>query len=399
MASFAQQLCICGKPGDKRCGRCKMKSYCSRECQSADYSKHKEWCKMMTYQMNSGSCATALNCAGTLLPHLPSLLATKPFAPQPPLSNPVLPLEQFVPWFMVLGTANLQFGLVPTIAPLIAVVRRGNHFTGITLNPLSGNMPKTQTFIPFSAFNGTKVLPAALRSDPEDMKAIYLMISLSSKCTQFVSAFSLLIQKITHTHRMTYQGERVIGWGIQDGNLDTKHPNCCALKMVSVRNPADAVKVVECVKDNRPLPKNSADRLDLGSHSTHVWLNFVTESGRMFDLDLSSWQFGPLFPFPCILPIDVKSSSTLSTTLNGMCKRDRLMSITMNELKLCIDELMDNHVTMVRGFANGNSDLTLDSFKSLLENVGTAAMNPIALEKEMPNFENPYYFWNRLRSL
>ncbi len=37
-------VCICGKNGDMRCGRCK-KSYCSKECQRADWPNHKSSCK------------------------------------------------------------------------------------------------------------------------------------------------------------------------------------------------------------------------------------------------------------------------------------------------------------------------------------------------------------------
>ncbi len=119
MACIAQ-VCICGKPGDKKCGGCKMKWYCSYECQGADYSKHQEWCEMMAFQMNSESSATSSNRAVNLLPRLPSLLAANR-RPQAPPSNPVLPLEQFIPWFVVLATTHLQFQVVQMIAPLIAV--------------------------------------------------------------------------------------------------------------------------------------------------------------------------------------------------------------------------------------------------------------------------------------
>ncbi len=259
-------------------------------------------------------------------------------------------------------------------------------------------MPSRQTFIPFNDFNGTKVLPAALRSDPEDMKAVYMMISFSSKCTQFVAAFGLLIQKIFHTHQMTYEGERIIGWAIQDGNMDATHPNFCTLDLLLVRNSNDAVKVVECVNNNRPVPTQTAEELTLQGNSTHIWLTFVTESGRVYDLDLSSWQFGPMLPFPCIMPIDIKSSD-LSMTLNGMCKRDRLLATTMKDFGDCIQDLLTTHVAMVKGVQGGNPNLTLDVFKSKLEDVGTAAMNPVGLQMEMPSFDNSYHFWNRLRKL
>jgi hypothetical protein len=36
--------CICGKNGDKKCGKCKRKMYCSKECQLEDWPNHKKTC-------------------------------------------------------------------------------------------------------------------------------------------------------------------------------------------------------------------------------------------------------------------------------------------------------------------------------------------------------------------
>jgi len=39
--------CICGQPGEVFCGRCNMQWYCSVDCQTADYERHKLGCKAM----------------------------------------------------------------------------------------------------------------------------------------------------------------------------------------------------------------------------------------------------------------------------------------------------------------------------------------------------------------
>ena len=38
--------CVCGNPGEKRCGGCKKIYYCSRVCQSTDWSVHKIVCRV-----------------------------------------------------------------------------------------------------------------------------------------------------------------------------------------------------------------------------------------------------------------------------------------------------------------------------------------------------------------
>mmetsp|Transcript_26035 Transcript_26035/g.58920 ORF Transcript_26035/g.58920 Transcript_26035/m.58920 type:complete len:97 (-) Transcript_26035:235-525(-) len=34
----------CGKDGGKRCSRCNVAMYCSKECQTLHWSEHKHWC-------------------------------------------------------------------------------------------------------------------------------------------------------------------------------------------------------------------------------------------------------------------------------------------------------------------------------------------------------------------
>ena len=44
--------CICGKEGILRCTRCNMQWYCSSDCQTGDYKRHRTVCKMLASELS-----------------------------------------------------------------------------------------------------------------------------------------------------------------------------------------------------------------------------------------------------------------------------------------------------------------------------------------------------------
>ena len=46
----------CLEAGTQRCSRCKQTNYCSKECQRADWKKHKKQCKKNTGIATDGVC-------------------------------------------------------------------------------------------------------------------------------------------------------------------------------------------------------------------------------------------------------------------------------------------------------------------------------------------------------
>ncbi|WAR07912.1 STIP1-like protein [Mya arenaria] len=54
MLQVVQTCCQCTKPSDnlKRCGRCKKAAYCSKECQTEHWRKHKHMCEILLLEYN-----------------------------------------------------------------------------------------------------------------------------------------------------------------------------------------------------------------------------------------------------------------------------------------------------------------------------------------------------------
>ncbi len=147
----------------------------------------------------------------------------------------------------------------------------------------------------------------------------------------------------------------------------------------------------------------------IGRTSTHVWLCFITESGRLYDLDLTAFQFGPsstnLLPFPCILPIEVDDEYVCH---KGMCTRDCLTTITFADFKNMINLVLDNITRgiiedMVHQPLNGNKSMVPSMIKADFLSkyeVITKKMfesSSIDLSKLPPN--DPDWFLNMLNNV
>jgi hypothetical protein len=63
--------------------------------------------------------------------------------------------------------------------------------------------------------------------------------------------------------------------------------------------------ILQCLARGRPVPAEMGSRgSEITGNDVYVWLTFATEGGRVFDLDLSAFQFGnATLPAPCVLPV------------------------------------------------------------------------------------------------
>jgi hypothetical protein len=191
------------------------------------------------------------------------------------------------------------------------VVNKENNFTVFSGERLINNTD-SKSFVPFRIFNnGGTVIPDIL-SDSEHLKTAYLALSFFDKCNQVTTCFGILVENaIRNGYQLIYGGEKIIGWAIYDGLM--KLDNNINFNLVGVKSVDDIPNILQRSAQNK---KVSGYKVAYGNE-IHIWLTFVTESGHVFDLDLSAFQYGHVSPIPYIFP-------ATPIAFNGTCERKNL---------------------------------------------------------------------------
>jgi hypothetical protein len=301
--------------------------------------------------------------------------------PLPKLSSsaPKLPLEQLIPFFLVLYTINQQSILVN--GPIFCVVMKENNFTVISDEwKLDA---KTKSFVPFSVFNNSGKIKSEMISDPEHMKTAYLALSYFAKCNQVTTCFGILVENaISNGYQFTYGGEKIIGWGIYDGLM--KLDSNINFNLVTVKSVEEIPHILRSVAENKEV---SGYKVAYGNE-IHVWLTFVTESGRVFDLDLSAFQYGHVTPIPYIFP-------ATPIAFNGTCERKHLLGVNMPDFLEIVEQMMLKQVELVQ---INNPIFTLETYGEILKEIGRKCL--VSALWELPNyFQDSNRLWNILSRL
>jgi hypothetical protein len=278
----------CRKPADKRCSKCRTVGYCSRECQTADHKAHKPVCKV--FHAAGETLSASAEFVGEIIAALPSIFRANPFQP---LQNSYhnLPMEQLVPYFQYFFLVNFQCTVVSQFSPAISVMKSddGRTMTLIHQQRTDFQYPPKQSFVSFKTFcdafrNTGEVSFTSVKAAQDDLMKVYLMSSFLAKCNQVTCCFGFLILRTLQTYQLTYQGERIVGWALQDGNMRVNHPSIT--KLVTVAVPENRVNeefpmVMESLHKKTKLPKGIM-RVEMQRNTAHSWLTFVVESGRIF---------------------------------------------------------------------------------------------------------------------
>jgi len=195
------------------------------------------------------------------------------------------------------------------------------------------------------------------------------------------------------THQLTYQNEKIIGWAVQDGYCIVE--NTLKFKAVDINdNPNILQRVLQDLRSGIDEP-DGTQKVDVGSNDVHVWLTFVTESGRIFDMDLSAFQFGLMKPHPRIHQVALGDP----LAFGGTVRRSALMSDDIWSFAKIILELAEIQSNLVATLSSTTPDKNNLSAKILLQNFGeindhVIRSAPVVISK----FEDPAYFWNMIKN-
>jgi hypothetical protein len=383
--SLGSGNCICGKKGTKVCNKCRLAKYCSRECQVADFPKHKTICCHLSASTDTAAIAQACE----TLKLLPTYYTVKPW----PMSTKActrVPLEQLLPQFLCLAVTHHQCVVVQHYSPLVSATRKGNQLRIVSLKA-DRRTQGFQAFTSFKSFNQYAPQPGAPASALEDLRAAYLMLSFAAKCNQVVCCFGWLVLSMLQTHILTYGGKRVVGWAIQDGTLNSNHKDITDLCPTEVVSRAHLPEVLQCLDSGRPIPPHMGTQLgSVGRNNVHVWLTFFTEDGGAFDLDLSAFQFGNAsLPVPCVVPV----SHTVTTAFNGMVTRSRVLGNDMPSFVDTVFALIEAHVRSVNSMTASRHRIE-DMFLKFAH-TAQQLLSPGA-QADLRRFARPDTFWDML---
>ena len=386
MSESAPLFCsYCRKPCKHRCGKCKVTTYCSKECQLAHFPNHKTFCKTLAAHNKSPTPQSDLRCTLSSIAYLPERFASNPW-PCSPSTSPILALEQIIIVYSVYALAFAQASIISAISPVLYVQRQGNTLNVVSLKDLGKELSSSR-YIRYKEFNKTSPSKSP-SSNPEDVQTAYLGLSFFARSNSIICCFSRLILRSLKAHQMTYGDERIVGWAIYDGCLELDNPQLLHYNAITINDISELAIVEAKLNEGQALPHTIQTRRVVRGNQ-HIWLTFMTESGRIYDMDLTSCQFGStILPFPGVVEVDLKSQSSMC--LNGLCRRDNLICCSTSGFESVIERIMETEVGIANKHYAQVKAIKLAQYDTVVDSIFTAANNIAILSKD-EGFEQ---FWN-----
>jgi hypothetical protein len=149
--------------------------------------------------------------------------------------------------------------------------------------------------------------------------------------------------------------------------------------------------ILQCLARGRPVPAEMGNRgSEITGNDVYVWLTFATEGGRVFDLDLSAFQFGnATLPVPCVLPV----TEATPVAFDGMVTRGCLFCADMSGFVQLVYDLMEAHVRSVNHLTGSNNKV-----EGLFEKFAHSVQQLPRPESQAnrPRYADPDAFWENL---
>jgi len=334
---------------------------------------------------------------------LPAVFTNKPMSKPLSASAPVLPLEELVPMFIFYFIADFQSIMLHLCNPIHGLNRQmidGQDTYTLVTHGRHGKAPSVPSQGTISCQNwlahGFERNITA--QDAQDRLNAYAMLSMRAKCTQVVISFGLFIHSTLETHQMTYQNERIIGWAVQDGVIDlTRKDLTASVRVLDIADLSTLPQTLQAIQDGIQNPSGTQS-MSIGRNEIHVWLTFVTESGRIFDMDLSALQFKPQTSIlSCIFPV----LSAEPTAFDGLCRRSALLGIEPGESLLGIIANLATEQVKFSQMSSGHTgplapegELETIMFHQFLGMKDTMLK---AMPDALDDFKSEQYFWDLMR--
>ncbi len=188
---------------------------------------------------------------------------------------------------------------------------------------------------------------------------------------------------------MTYQDETVVGWCIHEGHINWSQTSVGSAQLWSINSAHHLPELMDSITNNTDGDSDTgASFWNLARSHHHKWLVFVTESGRVFDLDLSAFQFGNVSELPHILealPIEADH-----TAFHGRYERERFHSVNMPDFAKACENMIQNQFHHDHKHECTSCQGTMYKFTRVLAAFHTN-------KHTMSQFGEPEHFWSELR--
>lgn len=123
----------------------------------------------------------------------------------------------------------------------------------------------------------------------------------------------------------------------------------------------------------------------------------MTESGRIYDMDLSAFQFGVFSPFPYIMPVLYADA----TAFNGMSDRDRILGVNLPDFEDSVLNLMQGWINLINSMPWSKGDAKIETLLNRFDDMCEQVLSDPSL-RTLANYGGAggmKFYWETVKSI